>query len=307
MLNRPKNTQTIAQDLPNALLLDECLAKTYGQKQPGRKVLNHCQIVGEVAKELIARMPQWLAKDLFPAGSQLIAACHDLGKVSPTFQEKIYRGTKSTTGYQNNSKPELKNANPEIEKNWGGHAGVSQVTADALGVGEYIPQILGQHHGYSPILSNLAEDAVFGGKAWQKQRIVLLTKLKSVLNCDFPTVKSPEHARVLAGLTSVADWIGSSSLFDDPATDWQPLIKQALDNAGFIRPEIKADLSFFDIFNFQPRDSQEKLFTQATQAGVYILEAPMGLGKTEAALYAAYKAIRTSHRYLFCPANTTQL
>jgi len=44
----------------NAPQLTSCLAKTYGEKQAGRHVLNHCQIVGEVAKELIARMPEWL-------------------------------------------------------------------------------------------------------------------------------------------------------------------------------------------------------------------------------------------------------
>lgn len=162
-----------------ALPLEDCLAKTYEEKPKndekpkkykGRQVLNHCQIVGEVAKELMNRMPEWLRNDLFPVGSELIAACHDIGKVSPTFQEKIYRGTKSTTGYQNNSKPELKNANPDIEKNWGGHAGVSQVAADSLAVGKFIPEILGQHHGYSPTVSNLATDAIFGGVAWQKRR-----------------------------------------------------------------------------------------------------------------------------------------
>lgn len=272
----------------NALQLDDCLAKTYktcsGESRAGRRVLNHCQIVGEVAKILIARMPHWLRDDLFTAGAELIAASHDLGKVSPTFQKKIHDAV-------GESFAELKTVDPKLEKNWGGHAGVSQATADALAIGKFIPEILGQHHGYSPILSNLANDPFFGGEAWQQQRAELVTELKRVLGCDFPTVKSPEHARVLAGLTSVSDWIGSSSLFDDPANDWQPLIKQALDKAGFIRPELKTGLSFFDIFNLQPRDSQEKLFAQATQAGVYILEAPMGLGKTEAALYAAYKAM----------------
>jgi CRISPR-associated endonuclease/helicase Cas3 len=112
-----------------------------------------------------------------------------------------------------------------------------------------------------------------------------------LLDCDFPNIKSPERARVLAGLTSVADWIGSSSLFDNPETDWQPLIEKALDNAGFTKPLLKTNLSFFDIFKFHPHDSQKKLFENATQAGVYILEAPMGLGKTEAALYAAYIAM----------------
>jgi len=132
-----------------SLPLDQCLAKTFGDKQKGRKIIEHCQIVGEVAKELIVRMPQWLRDDLFLQGSELIASAHDLGKVSPTFQEKIYRGTQ---GYRKNSKPELKNANPDIEKLWGGHAGVSQATAVQLKLGRYIPKILGQHHGYSPVL-----------------------------------------------------------------------------------------------------------------------------------------------------------
>lgn len=290
----------------NALQLKDCLAKTYktagGEKRAGRRVLNHCQIVGEVAKELIKRMPPWLREELFPAGSELIAACHDIGKVSPTFQERIYRGTQ---GYKWNSKPELeKFTDPDRENNpiegWGGHAGVSQAAANALlrnqaygkDIRKYVPLILGQHHGSSPKLSRNAEADEFGGEAWQQRREELFTELKCLLNCDFPRIKSPERARVMAGLTSVADWIGSSSLFDNPETDWQPLIQQALDNAGFIRPLFKPDLTFADIFNGkQPYDSQEKLFENAIQAGVYILEAPMGLGKTEAALYAAYKAM----------------
>jgi CRISPR-associated endonuclease/helicase Cas3 len=164
---KPQKPQIVIPNQPAALVLDDCLAKTYAQKQPGRKILNHCHIVGEVAKALLGRMPNWLSAELFPPGSELVAACHDLGKVSPTFQEKIYRGTEH---YQNNAKPELSAANPETEKLWGGHAGVSQATAEALNVGRYIPEILGQHHGYSPNVVHKAEDAVFGGKAWQARR-----------------------------------------------------------------------------------------------------------------------------------------
>ena len=87
-----------------ALPLNECLAKTYksfaGEKLAGRQVLNHIHIVGEVAKELLKRMPAWLVAELFPTGSELIPAAHDIGKVSPTFQEKLYRGT---DGYRRNS------------------------------------------------------------------------------------------------------------------------------------------------------------------------------------------------------------
>ena len=276
--------------MPMTLTLSQCLAKTYGKKQAGRDIVTHCQIVGEVARELKNRMPEWLKSDLFPNGSELIAACHDIGKVSPTFQEKIYRGT---ANYAKNSLPELHNINPDLEKNWGGHAGVSYAAARQLNVGKFIPEILGQHHGYSPKVQQLANDAVFGGDAWQQRRAELVAELQTLLDCKFPKIENPEQALVLAGLTTVSDWIGSSSLFDNPENDWQQFIKFALDNAGFVQPQIKPDLTFSEIFGFAPRNSQTKFFESATQAGVYILEAPMGLGKTEAALYAAYQLLET--------------
>lgn len=277
-----------------ALSMNDCLAKTYlsngGQKLAGRTVLEHCAIVGEVAREILDRMPDWLRIALFPAGSELVAAAHDIGKISPTFQEKIYRGT---SGYSDNSKQGLECANPDLEKDWGGHAGVSMAATDHYGgldLGKFIPQILGQHHGYLPLLDGKTAIAdVFGGQVWQKQREMLVEKLKLALNCrDWPIVSSDLHAMVLAGLTTVSDWIGSSVWFEDPQQSWEPLISKALDHAGFVQPKLISGLSFYEIFNFILRDAQEKLIANVVQPGVYIMEAPMGLGKTEAALYAAY-------------------
>jgi len=78
------------------LPLDDCAAKTVkltdGSVTKGVNVRTHCQIVGCVAQELIRRQPQWLHESLFPKGSELVAAAHDLGKISPHFQEKIYWG-----------------------------------------------------------------------------------------------------------------------------------------------------------------------------------------------------------------------
>lgn len=293
---------------PPSLPLTECLAKTYkavtGEKKAGREVLNHCHIVGEVARELLTRLPDWLIAELFPAGVELIAAAHDTGKVSPTFQKKIYCGTDK---YKNNPPPELKNFNSDTERQWGGHAGVSQATAKHLKLGKYIPEILGQHHGYSPNVANLATDEVFGGNAWQQQREELLVKLKSALQTDFPTVSNELQARVLAGFTSVSDWIGSGSLFDEPEEDWQPKIKQAVDAAGFVKPTLKQNLSFADIFAWPPRDTQQRFIEQVSQPGVYVLEAPMGLGKTEAALYAAYLLLASNQATGFYFALPTQL
>ena len=40
---------------------------------------------------MIARYPAWLGDALFPAGSPLAAASHDIGKVSPTFYNKLMK------------------------------------------------------------------------------------------------------------------------------------------------------------------------------------------------------------------------
>lgn len=261
----------------------DCPAKTYETSEGvglGRSVENHCQIVGEVAKELIARLP---IRDIFPAGSALTAATHDIGKVSPTFYNKIMRACK---------RQQLDNVNPDLEREWGGHAGVSQITAKGMNAPEYIPEILGQHHGFSPNLTaRRTSDDTFGGATWQAEREKLVAALEASFGETWPKVDSYALARLLAGLTTVSDWIGSSEFFEDPDVEWQPNIKRALDKAGFVQPSYKLGLSFRDVFGFEPRDAQSLFIEQVTAPGIYVLEAPMGLGKTEAALYAAYQVL----------------
>ena len=269
-----------------------CPAKSRsGAKQdeylPGRDVFTHCRIVGEVARSLLSR--QSLAvQTLFPAGAALVAAGHDIGKVSPTFYEKIRKHCVA------GSLPALEDDEYQYldESLWGGHAGVSQLAALAMGVSQAIAEVLGQHHGFRPDTGGRsAEGEVFGGPAWQAQRVALVGALKANLQQDWPSVVTPAQARMLAGLTSVADWIGSGPHFEDPAEDWQPHIALALDEAGFVTPRLTPHLSFADVFGFAPRGIQQSLAEQISGPGVYILEAPMGLGKTEAALYAAYRLL----------------
>jgi len=269
-------------------------------------VFSHCQIVGETARELLRRLPDWVNRELFPEGADLTAAIHDVGKVSPTFQEKLHRVISGIP----HSLPELAGVDPALERQWGGHSGLSQLTAQELHLGKFIPEIIGQHHGYSPpVGARLASDAVFGGPAWQQRRAELVQALRQTLQSQCPAVTTPLQARLLAGLTTVADWIGSGSLFDDPETDWRPCISQSLDNAGFVQPTFLQGLSFSDIFDGkQPRESQQRFIEEVHQPGLYILEAPMGLGKTEAALYAAYQVLsdgQASGLYFALPTQLT--
>ncbi|HSV55891.1 MAG TPA: CRISPR-associated helicase Cas3', partial [Magnetospirillaceae bacterium] len=284
----PKEPQKASSALA-ALELDQCLAKTrkgsVGESLPGVDILTHCLIVGEVAKELLARQPGWLREALFPVGSELVAAVHDVGKVSPTFQKRLANALGRTlTGFDD--------VNPDLEKNWMGHPGVSQ--AAAQGSGTFIPEILGRHHGSSPALGLYdAKCEVFGGEEWQKRREELINTLKGRLNTNWPLVRDEIHASVLSGLTTVSDWIGSGPLFEQPGDSWKPLVVKALYRAGFVKPRVRRGLSFQDIFLFDPRPVQSLLADACRLPGVYILEAPMGLGKTEAALYAAYLALES--------------
>ncbi len=292
LLVNMRRPSTIKRALPSAIPYEECPAKTFqlktGEYAQGRTVLNHCQIVGEVARELIARYPDEIGKALFPNGAILAAAAHDIGKVSPCFVEKIRRAC--TDGMS--TVTALPDIDPQLERGWGGHAGVSQLTAKSVGAPDFVPEILGQHHGFSPSLGGLrAGDENFGGVEWQKEREALLKELKLRLNSDWPYVDSIAQARLLAGLTSVSDWIGSGQFFEDPKSPWKENITNALDVAGFLQPSYQAALSFSDVFSFSPRPAQEQFINSVRGPGVYVLEAPMGIGKTEAALFAAYRLL----------------
>jgi CRISPR-associated endonuclease/helicase Cas3 len=290
MLNR-KNSNTVFHLL---VPYEDCPAKTFVAPDEliyvGRSTLNHCQIVGSVAKALISRFPNDLRNAMFPVGAELVAACHDIGKVSPCFYEKIRQACSDST----HSLVPLNNINPALEMSWGGHAGVSQVTARELGAPQYIPEILGQHHGFSPeVQGKRANDENFGGPLWQAQRKALFEQLKSLFAVDWPKVDSIPQARLLAGLTSVSDWIGSGQFFENPNLPWEDNVNRALDDAGYIAPIFKNNLSFEQAFGFVPRSAQQQFIEEINSPGVYILEAPMGMGKTEAALYAAYKMLQS--------------
>lgn len=286
---------SVVQGTINEIPYRVCPAKTYltksnGSVRVGRDVFTHCQIVGQVAQALLGKMPAALRERLFPEGSHLAAACHDIGKVSPTFYEKIRQACSES------SLTPLNDIDPALENQWGGHAGVSQVSVGKMGASAEVGAVLGQHHGFSPELGGYqAGDEVFGGASWQAERVALVAALKEALQGDWPRIDNPAQARVLAGLTSVSDWVGSGPLFEDPQRDWKPLITQALDEAGFVPPQLRRGLEFEDIFGFSPRPLQSTLVNSISGPGVYVLEAPMGLGKTEAALFAAYRLMDAGH------------
>ena len=248
-------------------------------------------IVGLVARALSRHYPDWLRNVFFPPGSELLAASHDVGKMTPAFQEKLYR---TLANYTWNSLPELADksiADPEKEHLWGGHANASALALEGLGLSEKACSVVGRHHGiWNRPAGYLVGHESLGGDVWQRKQEQALEQLGDIFQCPWPTVRDRRHAAVLAGLTTAADWVGSGQRFaqgDNSAEN----MAAALRDAGFILPSFLPDLTFEEVFSFPPNKTQQALAAQCTGPGLYFVEAPMGMGKTEAALYAAYLAL----------------
>ena len=284
---RISRTHFASSEIPR-IRYEDCPAKSFqrldGTIIAGRSIYEHSLIVGKVAAALLARLPERLVSSLFPAGAPLVSAAHDVGKVSPCFYEKLRRKCLP-------DRPKLPGVNPDMEAGWGYHAGVSQAAAIAINIPESVARILGRHHGSPPNGYLLATDETIGGLPWQNERERLLKDLKAEFALDWPTNLDFAQCLALAGLTTVADWIGSGESFEDPEHSWQDRIETAIDDAGFIPAQIRHGLSFTDIFKFTPHAPQRVFIEQIDGEGTYVLEAPMGMGKTEAALYAAYRML----------------
>lgn len=290
---------------------DECPAKTWcseGKVLLGRTVYEHCAIVGSIAKALIEQFPPAL-RSMFPKGSELLAACHDVGKLSLTFYARLLlaasTNVKEAEDLCHEAKIECNNLSlSNKEKMWGGHAGASFLTLMEMTKREDIAWVAGSHHGDCPKVatttpSSFAKSPSLGGAVWQEERENLIHQLEKLFNSSFPSKLHSYESWLDAGLTTVADWIGSGDIFNKPEEPWQPLVNKSLERAGFKELELRNGLSFGDIFQtsqgvpYAPSPVQKGLAQAVKNPGVYVLEAPMGAGKTEAAFFAAYQALQS--------------
>lgn len=240
-------------------------------------------------------MPDWLSSELFPPGYELIAASHDVGKITPGFQERIRR---TLPGYVRNTDVGLEYADPDLEQTYGYHGGA---TASALSrVGEMVALAAAQHHGSAPP-TDIPDDAeVLGGLAWKARRDELLESLCRWFDAQYPRSLSESQAVAISGLTSVADWIGSriscpADLADHNDHSHVNLAARLVDGSGFHRVALRRGLGFEEIFGFSPTPTQTTLGEVVKRGGTYVVEAPTGSGKTEAALFAAYRLLESGN------------
>jgi CRISPR-associated endonuclease/helicase Cas3 len=288
-------------------------AKTTPEGKPGVSVYDHMVNVGCVARCLAEMSPEIIER--FHLQSSVVgalAALHDLGKISPGFQRKCEAWLE-------------RNGLARIARNWCwdsamesdhgkvSHAGIQQFLAK-IGIDQetakFVSTVLAGHHGrltppndrgYRP-KGAISEDA--SRVNWDAERMENARLIWERFAGDRASIKLSDASPALwwlAGLTSVADWIGSDERFFSPEhqegnKDISFLAKSVLDTIGIRKTEFVPDLSFHDLFHdvdkpevrWTPNEMQENTLAMVRSPGVYIIEAPMGMGKTEAALWAAY-------------------
>jgi len=117
-------------------------------------------------------------------------------------------------------------------------------------------------------------------------------------------LNDPAIVPILAGLISIADWIGSCtdyfkfdcrSSIEDYFLHSKRLAKLALLDTGWLpQPDYAAQADFQEMFQFSPNSMQQtvkELISKKDGPYLLVVEAQMGQGKTEAAIFAADNAL----------------
>lgn len=273
---------------------DQFWAKTTADGRPGLSVREHSLNVGCVGQELIRLLHPSL-QALLPPGIATLIATHDVGKICPGFLWK------SESWLLQHSLLDLARredwANHESD-----HARVSQwALQKAFGSPklEAWAAMVGAHHGrvkgrrLSP-----AHVGPVGGADWDQARAALIQELVGRFG-PLPALPAPAEALLwlVAGLITVADWVGSDEDFFRPeggqAEAAPQLARRAVQRAGWRSASFHKGLSFGALFPGCPaaRPLQAAAMRHINAPGLHLLEAQMGGGKTEAALAAAYQLI----------------
>ena len=266
-----------------------CLAKTEnvnGCSIPSMTVYEHSIVTGYTARCLKDTFPYLCNIGLLDENSILIAALHDVGKVSPSFQRKIINSISS---------PDKKNEllhKLHLEENYEDipHAEISAAAIYSI-EGKACSTIAGLHHGGLSSIVGRSIDGRYGGLDWQAAREILIRRIKDSFNGNIPSHFKWSLINFLAGFTVISDWISSSISSSDFKSNPFVAIENAVREAGFQSHKYKKHLEFKDVFGFDCHPEQDAAISSYAGPGIYIIEAEMGSGKTEAAFYLCYKLL----------------
>lgn len=283
-------------------------AKTTKDGMPGMSVIRHMENVGRVAQSLAACFPRVLGLCQLKFNEiGALAALHDIGKISPGFQSKCEAWLQEN-GLTDVARNGVWDTRMESDHGKVTHMAVqkylSSIQTDRK-TAKFVSAMLGGHHGrlnrpedrgYRP---NGETSDARSGIDWEQERVVAAETICKVFSATLAELNIDNSSPCfwwLAGLVTVADWIGSNELFfpteeTDKSINSEKAASEAVAQIDFFPPDVSMNLSFKDLFGFAPNKMQVEAMAKITGPGIYIIEAPMGMGKTEAALGAAYQLL----------------
>jgi CRISPR-associated endonuclease/helicase Cas3 len=314
-MQSPEQDRQPVLRIPNARWWAKTVNTGTAGEVPGISVYGHCLNVGFVAEALIRMLPEEVRRRL-PAGTLLLVALHDIGKITIGFQAKC------ANWFQQLGNPQISAG--QVALSVKDHALVSQVFAEeqlSANRARLWAVALGAHHG-QPKGRSRRIDFEYMADVFSEERRVVSAKLASIfgaLPAQAPAREfGPDHSDLwlLAGLITVADWIGSSETWFSPSQE--PEIESARQQASRALKDIgwpggRLRLTGFrEAFQtaergFDPNDLQTHVAKVAESSGVIVVEGPMGCGKTEAALHAAQRLICSGAHHGFYFALPTQV
>jgi len=287
---------------------------------PPHSLLAHLLDTAAVAKAVLLREPprtrrryeaDWgLPTDQALAWVSFVIGLHDLGKASPSFQVLWPQGA-------NRVREAGLTWNDALQDHPVAHGvftkiflrqllerrGVSARVANDLG------KALGAHHGFLPSLKDGTDQARLllrlEPDPWREARAWLMDYMAECLGIRYPTTvesTSPQAILRIMALASFSDWVASDPrLFPygrNPldASYWPHalrLAEAALDSIRWHRHEHDSPKQFHSLFpDISPNQLQQAIPAAVNAASgkphLILIEAPMGAGKTEAALYASH-------------------
>lgn len=263
-----------------------------------------------------------------------LIALHDVGKLTPEFQylrediiqfdKALYRAVSGNTKH---GKLGLDILVPVFKKRLG---------LDSEGA-SLLASFTVSHHGKFEWNYDFNAER-YGNKdnPWRQLQLCAIEWLKEQFELVWAEIKidpdllTPEWLTYVAGLCSVADWLGSDTSEDRfpyiyPArygcnrVERSKRARQLVDKLNLKKPlYCRSDAmknstaecySFLDVFGFAPRKAQravEKIAAQKSTSMMTIIETEMGSGKTESAFFLADAMVRNSMAHGFYIAMPSQ-
>ncbi|MEA5463891.1 CRISPR-associated helicase Cas3' [Leptothoe sp. PORK10 BA2] len=301
-------------------------------------VICHLIDTAAVCQRLLQLLPPAAIKqlrkglDLSDAGMlawvPFLAGTHDTGKVSPPFQFQESAVLDIAKQLGSGSLYDLWSKRPTVSPTIAKAPGHGTLTACTLP--EYLQSwvdeelaaelaaIVGGHHGYIPrhedieSITNASRQRKYHlgnspeSPQWRQWRIEILDALADycgVKDADVPQQCDPAAAVLLAGITTLSDWLASNQTCFPPAGAKPNLVNYIDSLDAKVDATLKAaqwhkwqphqtPLSFVELFDNQPRGLQEAIEnlmpSLCGEPALLIVEAPTGEGKTEAALTVAH-------------------